>query len=258
MPRPRNPIPTYRLHKSSGQAVVTVNVGDKRRDILLGKYDTPESKTEYQRVLTDLSAGRLFSGAPADLTINELLVKFIAWATDYYHNPNGAHTSELGDIAHAVRPLRELFGHTPAREFGPLAFKRVREEMIAKQWGRTTVNQQAQRVKRVIRWAVENELVPADRWEALRAVKGLAAGRTSAPEPEPVQPVDDATVAATLPHLSGRGRKEPLPSAHMGNGSSKGSSRAILPRTCSARGGRWRNTKRSAPRTARRPATPRI
>ena len=39
MPRPRNHVPTYRLHKQSGQAIVTVNVSGKRRDVLLGGYD---------------------------------------------------------------------------------------------------------------------------------------------------------------------------------------------------------------------------
>ncbi|HTK73829.1 MAG TPA: site-specific integrase, partial [Gemmataceae bacterium] len=54
MPRRPNPVPTYRLHKSSGQAIVTLRdqVGN-RRDFYLGPYDSPESKTEYNRVLAE-------------------------------------------------------------------------------------------------------------------------------------------------------------------------------------------------------------
>lgn len=53
--RPR--VPSYRLHKQSGQAVVTLPVGQGgRRDVLLGKYGTDESKAEYQRVLVEWEA----------------------------------------------------------------------------------------------------------------------------------------------------------------------------------------------------------
>jgi hypothetical protein len=44
MPRPKNPVPTYHLHKQSGQAVVTLNLNGVRRDMLLGKYGTPRAK----------------------------------------------------------------------------------------------------------------------------------------------------------------------------------------------------------------------
>lgn len=44
MPRPRNPIPTYRLHKQSGQAIVTINVSGVRKDVLLGAYNSPRER----------------------------------------------------------------------------------------------------------------------------------------------------------------------------------------------------------------------
>jgi integrase len=56
--------------------------------------------------------------------------------------------------------------------------------------------------KRLIKWAVENELVPADRYHALQAVTGLKAGRTTAREMPPVKPVPDMFVTAVLPHVS--------------------------------------------------------
>lgn len=36
MARPRNVVPSYRLHKQSGQAIVTVNLNGTRKDYLLG------------------------------------------------------------------------------------------------------------------------------------------------------------------------------------------------------------------------------
>ncbi len=72
MPRPKKLIPAYRLHKQSGQAIVTVSQNGVRKEMTLGKYDSPESKEEYQRVLTNLAAGRSSTEAPVDLTVNEL------------------------------------------------------------------------------------------------------------------------------------------------------------------------------------------
>ena len=54
MARPRNPVPSYRLHKQSGQAVVTLTLNGVRKDILLGPHGSPESKEEYERVLAQL------------------------------------------------------------------------------------------------------------------------------------------------------------------------------------------------------------
>jgi len=48
MARPRS-VPSYRRHKQSGQAVVTLAdaVTGQRRDLLLGKLGSRESKAEY-------------------------------------------------------------------------------------------------------------------------------------------------------------------------------------------------------------------
>ena len=41
--------PKYRLHRSTGQAVVTLN----GRDLYLGKYGSTESKIEYDRLIAE-------------------------------------------------------------------------------------------------------------------------------------------------------------------------------------------------------------
>ncbi|HEV3146287.1 MAG TPA: hypothetical protein VGZ47_20540 [Gemmataceae bacterium] len=48
-------IPSYRLHKQSGQAVVTLPDArtGKGKDMLLGEYGSEESKKEYQRVIRE-------------------------------------------------------------------------------------------------------------------------------------------------------------------------------------------------------------
>ena len=44
---------------------------------------------------------------------------------------DGTPTGEYDNIRLSLRPLRKLFGATMADEFGPLALKAVRSEMIA-------------------------------------------------------------------------------------------------------------------------------
>jgi hypothetical protein len=47
MPRLINRNPSYRRHRASGQAVVTIN----GQDVYLGPHGTAASKREYDRVL---------------------------------------------------------------------------------------------------------------------------------------------------------------------------------------------------------------
>ncbi|MFO0822508.1 MAG: site-specific integrase [Gemmataceae bacterium] len=58
------------------------------------------------------------------------------------------------------------------------------------------------RIRRVFRWGVAEELVPATVHQALTTVAGLQRGRTPARETEPIGPVEDAVVEATLPFLN--------------------------------------------------------
>jgi integrase len=100
------------------------------------------------------------------------------------------------------RYVRELYGSTPAVEFGPLALKAVRQRFIAAGWCRSLVNQRVGRVKRMFKWAAGEQLVPAAVHLALATVPGLQRGRSGVRESKPVEPVDDAVVDATLPYLN--------------------------------------------------------
>lgn len=106
----------------------------------------------------------------------------------------------------ALRPLRALFGSTPASEFGPKRLTQVREKMIADGLSRGVTNARINRIKRFFKWAVAEELVPPSVLHGLQAVRGLAYGRTTAHETEPVRPVPDAWVDAVLPFLSSQVR----------------------------------------------------
>jgi integrase len=204
-----NKNPSYRLHRQSGQAVVTLN----GRDILLGKYGTAASRNEYNRRIGEwIQNGRQPAVAAADLSINELIGRYKSHVESYYRHPDGSPTGEADNIRDALKPLRKLYGTTLASDFSPLKLKAVREAMIdpkmidpnatGKGWCRTLVNHNIHRVRALFAWAVENELVPPAVHHGLCAVKMLKMGRTEARESKPILPVADDVVDATLPYLS--------------------------------------------------------
>jgi len=67
---------------------------------------------------------------------------------------------------------------------------------------RGVINNRVNRMKRIFRWAVSEELIPTKVYEGLRTVPGLRRGRTKARETDPVKPVCDEHVQAVLPFVS--------------------------------------------------------
>jgi len=56
-------------------------------------------------------------------------------------------------------------------------------------------------IYQIFSWAVGEEIIPAMQLEALRAVRGLYAGRSDAVERPPVKPVRQTDIDATIPEL---------------------------------------------------------
>jgi integrase len=178
-----------------------------RRDVLLGPYNSPESRAEYARVVAELAASPTpgvmtpAKNTGPDITVNEVLLAFWRHARQHYRRPDGTTTSELWQFRVLCRTVRELYGHTPAREFGPLALAAVRQRMVNGGLSRRATNKRISRVKTLFKWAAAHELIPVATYQSLATLAGLQKGRTSARDPDPVGPVDDTHVAATLPYL---------------------------------------------------------
>src|ERR1700733_1867113 len=188
MPRiPR--APGYRLHRASGQAVVTFNQGKQRHTVYLGVYDSPESHAMYKRKVAEWFAAGGTEPPPrkAAITVSELLAAYWVHAKAYYVK-DGEPTTQQRRIKKTIGMVGDLYGSTPASEFSPRALKAVREVMVREGWKRKVVNQRVQLIVQAFRWAVEEELVGATVHQALTAVDALKKGRTPAPESEKVDP----------------------------------------------------------------------
>lgn len=162
-------IPKPTRHRS-GQAVVRLN----GRDFYLGKFGSPAARGEYERLIAEwLANGRR---TPRDeLTVNDLILGFLEHAVAYYKKA-GDKSGEIGGIKDALKIVKRLHGRNPAVEFGPKALNAVRTEMIKAGWCRKDINHQIDRVRRMFRWATEEELVPGTVYHALKAVKGIRKG----------------------------------------------------------------------------------
>ncbi|MCC7086333.1 MAG: site-specific integrase [Pirellulales bacterium] len=199
MPKLIRTVPTYQKHRASGQAVVSLN----GRDFYLGPHGTKASRIEYDRLIGEwLRQGRQIQpdSEAHGLTVVELLAAYLHFANRYYRTGNRP-TTEIHAIRSAMRGVKLLYGRKPCSEFGPIALQAVMQRMSDDGLARTTINQHSSRIKRMFRWGVSQELIPAPVYQALASVNGLRKGRSEARETNPVLPVDDITIDATLPHL---------------------------------------------------------
>ncbi|MEZ6031531.1 MAG: site-specific integrase [Planctomycetaceae bacterium] len=188
--------PKYSLHKPTGQAYVRIN----GKFHYLGEHKSPESHERYNRLIAQW-LGSTFNADREKLTISRLGILYVEFARQYYRK-NGEQTSELHCIQLALRPLIAKCGREKVSNFGARRLKDVREAMIGLSWSRTGINAAVQRINRMIRWGVENELVRPEVYQACRAVTGLRLGRSEARETEPVKPVPQRDIDAVESFVS--------------------------------------------------------
>lgn len=202
MSRPRNPIPIPRRHK--GAAVVDVYDGGSRRTLTLGPWGSEKAQQEYERLLAQLRAQPRDTkplSPQSDLTVNELLLAYTRWLEKSRPTPDGKPSRSGTSPRFAFRMLRESFGTLPVTEFGPKALKALREAWVKEGLSRNVINGRVGAVRRVFRWAVGEELVGAEQYQRLKAVEGLRAGQTEAPDHAPVKPAVLADIEKALPYM---------------------------------------------------------
>lgn len=76
-----------------------------------------------------LVSGRLLPNR-GNATIAQVIVRFWPWVQEHYRRADGSATSAVQEFRYSLRPLVYLYGKTLVAEFGPLAFKSVRQLMI--------------------------------------------------------------------------------------------------------------------------------
>lgn len=204
-------IPKYQIHKSSGQARVTI----AGRDYYLGKAGTPttspESWQEYHRLISEyLARGKQGPEATQreTATVAQMVLAFTEARKSFYKGGAPA------VFRYGLKWLVSHYGHTRAMDFGPLSLCALRKKMVGstvhrgagqgrvKDTGvkltRRYINDMIKLIRLAFRWAAEQEIVPASVWHSLLAVRPLERGRSDARETVRVKPVESRDLEAVL------------------------------------------------------------
>jgi integrase len=199
--KPRNP--ELRTHKQSGRQFATFN----GRKVWFGHKSEPTTKPSFEayRARWVLNGYRDLDGtgdgAAAELTVRELAERYrehlARLRPAVWFEKNGPR------LTRSLDPLLAIFGDDPAADFGPKALRTVRQAMLADgALCREELNARVGIIKAAFVWAGADELVPASVAHGVALVKGLRAGDYGAREGKGSrEPVDEAHVEATLPHL---------------------------------------------------------
>ncbi len=191
---PRKTVPSYLLHRSSGQARVRLD----GKDHYLGVYGSKESRQEYARLISDWSSRQEHALKAVD--VSRLTLLYLEHAKRRYVK-HGTQTSEVSAIRAALKFLNQRARSLPVEDVSPRVLKAVRSDMIAAGLARTTVNSLVTRIRRLFRWAVSEEFISPTVLDALRAVPDLRADTGEARETEPVRPVPDQDIEAIRDHV---------------------------------------------------------
>lgn len=181
-------------------AVVWIN----GKDIYLGKWNSPESKREYDRVVGEWkAAGRISGKADEPISVTEICLDYTLEMKKRYLDPNGNPTEEFKTVQRIMKSLRATYGRTPAEEFKALRFKAFREQLIDTGISRYVVNKYCRHVIRAFKLAAENEKLPAENYQTMKAVETLKKGRTNARETDAIKPVPVDVIERTIQHTHG-------------------------------------------------------
>jgi integrase len=194
-------MPAYRVHKTKNLAYVTL----RSRMHYLGRAHSPESWRAYHAAIASYLKGepperRSRTKVAAALTVAELTERWYLAERERF-GPRHQRTYEAG---YASKELIRQHATASVCEFGPRAFKAIRDRMVEDGRSRQWTNRMMNTIRRCFRWGVAEELVPSDRLEALKAVDGLRHG--AAPEAPPRQAADPEAVETALRWLDANGQ----------------------------------------------------
>lgn len=191
-------LPKMTLVRRTGRARVRLN----GVDYYLGEYGSPEAVHKYEALIEAwLANGRrpLRQRDPCR-SVEELLDRYVGFAREHYVK-GGRPTKTVHRIRRAAELLYRagLTDMLPS-EFGPLDLKQFQAYLAGdkeRRWSRGTANELVATVVGMFKWAVSEQLVNPDVWQALTAVAPLAKGRVQLREGRKVQAVDRSVLRRT-------------------------------------------------------------
>lgn len=189
--------------KRSKKGAAYAYVGNRQK--YFGSYEDPETHKRFAHFLQLWEAnGGQAPPEPqevADLTCETLVALYLTYCEKHYRRPDGRPTGETQQVAYTAKPMLDLYRKLPASSFTIHCLKRVRQEMVKSGLSRKTVNQRVWRIRRMFRWAAEEEHVGPEILASLAVLRSLQEGRTDARETEKVRAVSEEHFQQILPFL---------------------------------------------------------
>ncbi|HUO08419.1 MAG TPA: tyrosine-type recombinase/integrase [Phycisphaerae bacterium] len=227
MPQGNTHIPNYCRHKARDLAFVRLD----GRTLYLGRYDTPESRAEYDRVVglwtlngrrlpqefqkqeipasalmtqsvRDISSASAYGPAPGVYTMAHLCGDYLTEMENRYQSKQGSRRTELGRIKTTLRPVVRYFGKEPAADFSPRKLKLVRQFFIDLGHVRQEINKRMRAIRKMMRWGVAEEHIPAETYMKFVEIEPLKPNDYGVKEPTRVKPVQSEMIEKTLPFLN--------------------------------------------------------
>jgi integrase len=186
---------------------------------LPGATNSPESLAEYGRLIREYlreksQPRRRPQFSITCLSVADLVNEWLTHCKVHYLGTANTSSNEYDNCRYSVRPLMALYAGRLVSQLSTEDLRDVRDVMISgkweseankrkpRPWSRPQANASINRIKRMVRWAVEHNRMSVETAGPLLMLSPLEKGRSIAIEHEPVRPVDAATVAATLPYLN--------------------------------------------------------
>ena len=176
MPQPH--VPSYRLHRPSGQAVVTLG----GRDYYLGEHGSARSRQRYDQLLSQWLATRQAPPRPrcrdesAVITVNLVLAAYLRHAR-VKHEKAGEPTGQLPRVLRAIHFARTHCGDLPALDFTAQVLRGLRAKLVAQQYARSYINALIGILQTAYDWAAgDGGLLPGRAAHELRGLRGLKKG----------------------------------------------------------------------------------
>lgn len=152
MPKLQNgQVPKLRLHKPSGRGVVTLS----GKDHYCGPFGSPETTTEYQRLIGLWLSGNKRPLGPTTAgrwSIATLCDRYLEYAASYYRH-NGELSSRYRQTRLILGELKKSHGEVAADSFGPTDLRKLRDGWSAR-LARTSVVSYVSTIKTLFKWAV--------------------------------------------------------------------------------------------------------
>lgn len=194
-------VPKYRKRSDGLAFVEHGSIPTKSRRMVIGRHGTEASIQRYREFLAQLQGARSVIVTPGRFgLVREIRDAYLDYAEQHYRRPYGL-SSEFDAMTYALAAL-DPFADYPSTQFGPRCLVAIRSTLAASGHVRATVNHTISRIKRMFRWACENEMCPSDLYHRLTCVRGLVEGQEGCRESTPVQPAAIESITGVMPFVS--------------------------------------------------------